>query len=235
VLVSLLHRLCGAEIPCREARGGRAAPPYQAPIGWSLTPYGDWLVLLQTCRAGQLPTPSWCPSGLLLGGRFPATTCTGATLPQCTGSHPVRRLNTGLAARGAEGPPYGYHTVRPETLPVHGAREEAVSSWLRLVRFGLAGTASGARVANTRSMPADIPCRHALPSIRIPPVRASHRWTGGQTGSCVLAGGLGGACSDKCRPPGEAPPAAGRPRHSSGTSVLRDVGLFIPHFQVGDE
>jgi hypothetical protein len=24
----LTHRLCGAETPCREARGGRAAPPF---------------------------------------------------------------------------------------------------------------------------------------------------------------------------------------------------------------
>jgi hypothetical protein len=34
--------------------------------------------------------------------------------------------------------------MRPETLPVHGAREGVASSWLRLVRSRPAHTASGA-------------------------------------------------------------------------------------------
>jgi hypothetical protein len=83
----------------------------------------------------------------LLGGKIPRDNVHGRYSSKRTGSHPVRLFYARRAALGAEVPPQdnpGYYTVRPGTLPVHGAREDVASFWLRLVRSRCAGTASGA-------------------------------------------------------------------------------------------
>jgi hypothetical protein len=140
----MIHRMCGAETLCLETGGLRAAPTFQAPVRMVSHPLRGLACAAVALQSPSTASPPGCPSGPRLGGTFPSTRFTGGTRPVPTGSHPARRLNAWLSARGAEVPPHRYHKVRTSTLPVHGAREGVASSWLRLVRSRPAHTAIGA-------------------------------------------------------------------------------------------
>jgi hypothetical protein len=96
----LYHWICGASSLSSTYQNS------QSP----LTGTGFWC-----CRAAEPDTclpfglPFWAPGG----GKVPATRVTGGTLPQRTGSNPVRLLNARRAAHGTEVPPHGANQNTP--------------------------------------------------------------------------------------------------------------------------
>jgi hypothetical protein len=78
--------------------------------GLTVTPCGDWLLVLQSQSSAS---PPGCPSGPLLGVTFPSTRVHGRYTAKRPGSDPVSRLNARLAARGTEVPPHGANANTP--------------------------------------------------------------------------------------------------------------------------